>query len=251
MWWKPLHVFSKWSAARVADGVRIYAIGDVHGCNVLLEQLLVLIEAHITALPSRRAVLVFLGDYFDRGPASREVIDRLILLRQHREAIFLKGNHESYLVEFLENPTILPEWFQYGGLDTLRSYGITPKSHRDPKEQESLATALRLAMSKRGHLEFLDHLKISFCSEDFLFVHAGIRPGVALDQQSEEDLLWIRDDFLRYEGDLGKIVVHGHTPVLQPEVCSNRINIDTGAYATGKLTCLIMERDQMKFISSA
>jgi len=251
MSWKLPHVFSKWSAARIANGMRIYAIGDVHGCSVLLEQLLVLIDAHITEFPSRRPVLVFLGDYFDRGPASREVIDQLILLRERREVIFLKGNHESFLAEFLENPAILPKWFQYGGLDTLRSYGITPRSHWDPKEQESLATALRLAMSKCGHLEFLDHLKNSFLCEDFLFVHAGIRPGVALDRQSEEDLLWIRDDFLRYEGDLGKIVVHGHTPVPQPEVCSNRINIDTGAYATGRLTCLIIERDQMKFISSA
>ena len=145
----------------------------------------------------------------------------------------------------------MPKWFQYGGLDTLRSYGITPSSHFDPKEQEFIAKDLRLALNKRGHLEFLDRLKISFLCEDFFFAHAGVRPGIPLDQQSEEDLLWIRDDFLHYRGFLGKIVVHGHTPVQHPEVCSNRINIDTGAYATGRLTCLIIERDQMKFISSA
>jgi serine/threonine protein phosphatase 1 len=251
MSWNLLHFFSKWSAARIADGVRIYAIGDVHGCSSLLEQLLVLIEDHVAAFPSRRPILVFLGDYVDRGPSSRQVIDQLIALREHREVIFLKGNHESYLIEFLKNPTILPKWFQYGGLETLQSYGITPRSHFDPKEQESLATALNLVLNKHGHLEFLDGLKISFVCEDFFFVHAGVRPGIPLDQQSEEDLLWIRDDFLHYEGDLGKIVVHGHTPVLQAEVCSNRINIDTGAYATGRLTCLIIERDQMKFFSSA
>src|SRR5215475_10459305 len=250
MSWKLPHVFSKWSAARIANGMRIYAIGDVHGCSVLLEQLLVLIDAHITEFPSRRPVLVFLGDYFDRGPASREVIDQLISLRERREVIFLKGNHESYLVEFLGNPAILPKWFQYGGLDTLRSYGINPRSHFDPKEQGFLAAALHLALDKRGHLEFFDHLKISFLCEDFFFVHAGVRPGIPLDQQSEEDLLWIRDEFLYYKGELDKIVVHGHTPVVQAEVRSNRINIDTGAYATGRLTCLIIERDQMKFISS-
>jgi len=246
-----LHVFSKWSAARIADGIRIYAIGDVHGCSSHLERLLALVEEHITAFPSRRPILVFLGDYIDRGPASRQVIDQLIVLREHREVICLKGNHESYLVEFLKNPAILPKWFQYGGLDTLHSYEITPRSHFDPKEQEYLATALSLALHKRGHLEFLDQLKISFLCEDFFFVHAGVRPGIPLDQQSEEDLLWIRDDFLHHGGFLGKIVVHGHTPVSHPEVCSNRINIDTGAYATGRLTCLIIERDRMKFISSA
>jgi serine/threonine protein phosphatase 1 len=250
MSWNPLHFFSKWSSAKIPDGVRIYAIGDVHGCSALLEQLLALIEAHITAFPSRRPILVFLGDYIDRGPASRQVIDRLLVLRKHREVIFLKGNHESYLVEFLKTPSILPRWFQYGGLDTLRSYDIALRSHFDPKEQELLAAAFSLALNRHGHLEFFDHLKISFVCEDFFFVHAGVRPSISIDQQSEEDLLWIRDDFLHFEGDLGKIVVHGHTPVLRPEVCSNRINIDTGAYATRRLTCLIIERDQMKFISS-
>jgi serine/threonine protein phosphatase 1 len=250
MWSKPPHIFSKWSAARIADGVRIYAIGDVHGCSALLERLLALIQSHVAAFPSHRPILVFLGDYIDRGPASCQVIDRLIFLRSHQEVIFLKGNHESYLIEFLNNPTILPRWFQFGGLETLQSYGLTPGSHFDPKEQESVASALSLALNRHGHREFFDHLKISFVCEDFYFVHAGVRPGIPLDQQSEEDLLWIRDEFLHHKGELSKIVVHGHTPVPQAEVCPNRINIDTGAYATGRLTCLIIERDQMKFISS-
>jgi len=250
MWWKPLHIFGKWSAARIADGVRIYAIGDVHGCSSLLEQILTAIESHIAAFPSHRPLLVFLGDYIDRGPASRQVIDQLILLRRRREVIFLKGNHERYLVEFLKEPATMPKWFQYGGLDTLLSYGITPRGRFDQKEQESLATAFSLALNQHGHLDFFDHLNLSLVCEDFLFVHAGVRPGISLDQQSEKDLLGIRDDFLHYQGDLGKIVVHGHTPVPHPEVCANRINIDTGAYQTGRLTCLVLERDEMKFISS-
>src|SRR6266853_2082907 len=212
MSWNPLRVFSKWSAARIADGIRIYAIGDVHGCSSLLEQLLALIEAHITAFPSCRPILVFLGDYIDRGPASRQVIDQLIFLREHKEVIFLKGNHEGYLLEFLKQPAILPKWLQYGGLDTLRSYGITPRSHLDPKEQEFLANSLSLALSQCGHFEFFYELKISFVCEDFFFVHAGVRPRIPLAQQNEEDLLSIRNDFLDYEGDLGKIVVHVHTP---------------------------------------
>jgi serine/threonine protein phosphatase 1 len=250
MSWKLPKIFSKWSAARIADGIRIYAIGDVHGCSSLLEQLIALIDAHAAAFPCRRPILVFLGDYIDRGPASRQVIDQLISLREYREVIFLKGNHESYLIEFLKTPSILPKWFQYGGLDTLRSYGITPGGHFDQKEEKLLASTLSFELNKHGHLKFLDQLKISFVCEDFFFVHAGVRPSIPLDQQHEEDLLWIRDAFLHYEGDLGKIVVHGHTPVLDPDVRSNRINIDTGAYATGRLTCLILERDQMKFISN-
>jgi serine/threonine protein phosphatase 1 len=248
MWWKQLHIFGKWSSAQVTDGIRIYAIGDVHGCSSALEQLLISIEAHLAAFPSSRPILVFLGDYIDRGPTSRQVIDQLILLREHREVIFLKGNHESYLLEFLKQPAILPYWSEYGGLDTLRSYGITPRNHFNLKEQQALATSLSLALTECGHLEFLERLKISFVCEDFFFVHAGVRPNIPLAEQSEEDLLSIRSDFLLYEGDLEKIVVHGHTPVAHPEVWSNRINIDTGAYATGQLTCLVVERDKMSFM---
>ena len=249
MRWKLRHVFSKRSAARIADGVRIYAIGDVHGCNSILQHLLASIDEHLTRFPSRRPILVFLGDYVDRGSGSRQTIDQLISLRQHKEVVLLKGNHESYLLAFLKQPAILAKWIQFGGLDTLRSYGLTPGNPFDPKEQESLAAALHLALDKIGHLQFLDQLQTSFVCEDFFFVHAGVRPGVPLDQQSEDDLLWIREDFLHYGGDFGKIVVHGHTPAPEPEVCSNRINIDTGAYATGRLTCLVIERDKMKFIS--
>jgi serine/threonine protein phosphatase 1 len=251
MAWNPLHIFDKWSAARIADGIRIYAIGDVHGCCSLLDRLLDSIEAHIAAFPAQRPILVFLGDYIDRGPASRQVVDQLIHLGRRREVIFLKGNHESYLVNFLKKPTMMSKWFQYGGLDTVRSYGIIPRSHFDQEEQQSIAASLSVELRGLGHLEFFNRLEMSFVCDDFFFVHAGVRPSIPLDQQSEEDLLSIRDEFLRYQGNLGKIVVHGHTPVSQPEVHVNRINIDTGAYATGRLTCLILERDQMKMISSA
>jgi serine/threonine protein phosphatase 1 len=251
MRWKLRHVFAKQSAAKVTDGVRIYAIGDVHGCNSILQHLLVSIDAHLRTFPSQRPILVFLGDYVDRGPGSREAIDRLISLRKHREAIFLKGNHESYLLEFLKRPAILTKWIQFGALETLRSYGLSPGNHLNSEEQESLAAALHIAMDKTGHLEFIDCLQTSFVCDDFFFAHAGVRPGIPLDRQREDDLLWIREEFLQYKGDLGKIIVHGHTPVTQPEVRSNRINIDTGAYATGRMTCLVIEQDKMKFISSA
>lgn len=244
-------IFSKWSAARVADGTRIYTIGDVHGCISLLEQLLAKTEKHLETFPAHRPILIFLGDYIDRGPASSQVIDHLITLKDQREVILLKGNHESYMLSFLKNPSLLPKWIQFGGLDTLRSYGLSLRNHMDSEEQESVAAALDLTLNERGHHYFLDNLDMSFVCDDFFFVHAGVRPSIPLDQQSEEDLFWIRDDFLRHKGDFGKIVVHGHTPTLDPEVCANRINIDTGAYATGRLTCLVIERDRMKFISTS
>lgn len=244
-------MFGKRSTATIGDGVRLYAIGDVHGCSSVLQRLVALIDAHQASYPSPRPILVFLGDYVDRGPGARDAIHQLVALRKFRETVFLKGNHESYLLEFLNQPTILPKWIQFGGLDTLKSYGLNPGNHLDPHEQKRLAAGLRAALEEAGHLEFLEGLRSSFAYGDFFFVHAGVRPGIPLDRQNEEDLLWIRDEFLQYQGSFGKIVVHGHTPVSQPEVCSNRINIDTGAYATGRLTCLMIERDKMKFIFAA
>lgn len=231
----------------VPDGLRIYAIGDVHGCADLLERVLLRIDAHQAANPANRAVEIFLGDYIDRGPASREVLDRLIARGEARETIFLKGNHEIFVEDFLNDPTTLNEWRQYGGLQTLLSYGLAPSVSMDLVEQTTLAAAFAEALPER-HLRFLSSLRPSFTCGDYFFVHAGVRPGVRLAKQREEDLLWIRDDFLLCEADFGKIVVHGHTPVPEPDIRPHRINIDTGAYATGLLTCLMLEGDKRDFI---
>jgi len=244
-------MFARRSAARISEGSRLYVIGDVHGCSLVLQRLVTLIDAHLTSYPTQRPILVFLGDYVDRGPGARDAIDQLIALRESRETVFLKGNHESCLLEFLNQPATLAKWIQYGGLDTLKSYGLNPTNYFETSEQERLAVELCAVLDEIGHLEFLRRLRNSFVCGDFFFVHAGVRPGVPLDRQSEEDLLWIRDEFLQYPGNFGKIVVHGHTPVSRPEVCSNRINVDTGAYATGRLTCLMLEQDKMKFISAS
>ena len=192
-------------------------------------------------------IQVFLGDYIDRGPASREVLDRLVARNGSCQSIFLKGNHESYLTEFLSNPPILEDWQRYGGLETLMSYGITPSINANAATQVQLAVAFDQALPD-SHRRFIGDLKPSFTCGDFFFVHAGVRPGVPLTKQREEDLLWIREDFLLYEEDFSKIIVHGHTPVPQPDVRPNRINIDTGAFATGQLTCLILEDDEVDFI---
>jgi serine/threonine protein phosphatase 1 len=157
------------------------------------------------------------------------------------------GNHEAYLQEFLKNPDILSEWRHYGGLDTLLSYGLVPTNVIDVRRQRELASRFGRVLPS-SHREFLNNLKPYFICGDFFFVHAGVRPGICITQQSKDDLLWIRRDFLSCEDDFGKMVVHGHSPVLEPEVRPNRINIDTGAYATGRLTCLVIETDKIRFI---
>jgi serine/threonine protein phosphatase 1 len=228
------------ATARLPDGLRVYAIGDIHGRADLLEALLLQIDVDCALYPSIRPIVVFLGDYIDRGPGSREVLDILSGCGRTRETVFLRGNHETFVDRFLSEPAILDEWRLCGGLETLMSYGLKPSINPDAAEQARLAVELAKAMPPR-HVEFLDTLELSFSCGDFLFVHAGIRPGVAIRKQREEDLLWIRDEFLFCEQPFEKFIVHGHTPVPAPDIRSNRVNIDTGAFATGRLTCIAIE----------
>jgi len=231
----------------VPAGRRIYAIGDIHGRADLLSELLTRIDDDLRARPIADAIQVFLGDYIDRGPNSRRVIDLLIARQRQRDVLFLKGNHEECALQFFSDPTVLPAWQSIGGVHTLLSYGVTPTRGDDPESHQKVSTALREAMPD-SHRRFMGGLALSFACGDFFFVHAGVRPGIPLQRQSQRDLLWIRDDFLLHEGDFGMVVVHGHTPIYKPEIRSNRINIDTGAYATNQLTCLILERDNIAFL---
>lgn len=233
--------------ARAPDGIRIYAIGDIHGRADLLDRLLRQIDADLTKNSPRHAIEVFLGDYVDRGPASREVLDLLIDRESTHEVVFLKGNHETLLARFPTDPSILDDWQRLGGLETLMSYGITPTINADTLVQTRFAVTFDQAFPE-SHRRFLGDLKTSFTCGDYFFVHAGVRPGVPLTKQREEDLLWIRQEFLLCEDDFSKIIVHGHTPVLQPDIRPNRINIDTGAYATGRLTCLVLEADAIRIL---
>jgi serine/threonine protein phosphatase 1 len=225
---------------RGPGGIRIYAIGDVHGRADLLEPLLLQIEVDIVLHPVSRPIAVFLGDYIDRGPDSKKVIDLLLMPGRTPEMVFLKGNHEAFLLNFLNDPALLEIWRQYGGLETLISYGLKPPLNPSLNEQTRLAHDLANAIPA-SHRQFLRALKLSYVCGDFLFVHAGLRPLIPIQHQTEGDLLWIRDDFLLWDKEFEKIVVHGHTPVLEPDIRFNRINIDTGAFATGRLTCMTIE----------
>jgi serine/threonine protein phosphatase 1 len=212
-----------------------------------LSELFVRIDDDLKARPVSSSIQVFLGDYIDRGPKSRQVIDLLIERRRQCDLLFLKGNHEDWALRFLSDPTALPAWLNIGGVNTLLSYGVVPTRGDDPESQHKICAALRQAMPD-SHRRFIGGLVLSFTCGDFFFVHAGVRPGIPLQRQSQRDLLWIRDDFLLHEENFGMVVVHGHTPTYKPDIRSNRINIDTGAYATGQLTCLILEGSSVSFL---
>ena len=247
MAWTALASLQQRARPRVPAGQRLYVVGDVHGRADLLAALLARIDIDLKRTPIAQPTQIFLGDYIDRGPYSRQVIDLLIARSRHHKTLFLKGNHEAFASQVLSDPSLLSEWRQMGGANTLLSYGVTSSGRTDPKADREIALAFRQAVPE-SHRKFIEGLALSFTCGDFFFTHAGVRPGIPLEQQHQQDLLWIRDDFLLHEEDFGKVVVHGHTPATQPEIRPNRINIDTGAYATGRLTCLVLEGDRMSFL---
>jgi serine/threonine protein phosphatase 1 len=243
-----LRTTRKAGAPRIPEGLRIYAVADIHGSDAALRDVLARIDADQAAqLRPVRSVQIFLGDYVDRGPASREVLDLLIARAHSHEVLMLKGNHETLFLDFPGNPAILANWRQFGGLETLISYGLKPSLNPTPSEQRELAREFQHAVPAE-HRTLLSQLPSSFSCGDYFFVHAGIRPGIPLKDQKDEDLLWIRHDFLLHEGELEKFVIHGHTPVEEPEIHPNRINLDTRAYATGRLSCLVLEGEDIAFI---
>jgi serine/threonine protein phosphatase 1 len=245
--WRPFSREREINYAKVPPGRRIYAIGDVHGRADLLERTISDIDQHRHAYPVANSVEIMLGDYIDRGPRSDEVIELLASRRVHGQTICLLGNHETYLLDFLKDPTSLAEWQRYGGLETLMSYGLAPSLNPTADQQKQLAAALAERLPGH-HYDFLTTLPLSFNCGDYFFVHAGVRPGIALSDQRAEDLLLIREEFLLHTGEFGKVVVHGHTPVSEPEIHNNRINLDTGAFATGRLTCAVLENDDVMFL---
>lgn len=220
---------------------RLYAIGDIHGCVELLKRLLAKIVEDAAAHPAAAKELIFLGDYIDRGLGSREVIDCLMQdIPAGFTPVYLRGNHEDILLRIMDGDLgMMPGWLQYGGLATLASYGIGNARAKAESSPELIHAELQEKLPP-AHLEFLQKTELFATRGDYYFVHAGVRPGLPLEQQTKQDLLWIRDAFLSSKNDFGKIVVHGHTISMEPEILSNRMGIDTGAYATGRLTCLIL-----------
>ncbi len=232
---------------RSTAGELVYALGDVHGCYGLMKSLLAeLARDWAQRAAGRRPVLVFCGDYVDRGPQSAEVVQALVHLKRRADIDLhlLKGNHEQALLGFLEDPVRGGPWLRFGGLATLASYGVAAPDG----SEDSLFRARDELLDRMpaSHLVLLRDLELMVTIGDFAFVHAGVRPGTPLNAQSENDLLWLREGFLDVEEPFEKVIVHGHTWLDErPQLLPNRLGLDTGAYATGVLSAVRLDGDDL------
>jgi serine/threonine protein phosphatase 1 len=241
--------------ARAPEGLRLYAVGDIHGRLDLLDEMLEIIGQDGATREPVQTALIFLGDYIDRGADSKGVVNRLTSgLPEDADAVFLKGNHEDLLLSFLDEPVSGLNWLHNGGETALMSYGLNAGTIHDAVWLGQIglleAAAQFRTLLPEDHLRFYQSLKLSHRAGDYFFAHAGVRPGVALDQQTEEDLIWIRYEFLNHPYDFGAVGVHGHTPARLPQDLHNRIGIDTLAFHTGKLTAVGLEGARRWFLST-
>lgn len=239
------------ATARIPDGRRVYAVGDIHGRHDLLVRLQAMIRDDAAAAAPAECVVVYLGDYIDRGAASFEVIDTLIHDRLPDFAhVFLKGNHEDMMLKYLAGGPA-STWLFNGGIAVLASYGVLGGGGFSiGLDLDELRRNLIAALPP-AHRQFLDALQLRHVEGDYLFVHAGIEPQRPWAEQGEEVLLWIRGPFLRCTDWLGKRVVHGHSITAEPEIRPNRIGIDTGAFNSGRLTCAVLEGDRVRFLQTS
>jgi len=231
--------------------MRIYAIGDVHGYLQLLERLYEKIRIDLRDKPVEQYSVVFLGDYIDRGPDSARCVQFLVdLMAEDERVICLKGNHEDKLEKFLTDPLVLANsFFTYGGVECAMSYGVEA-AYENTDEQTIRVCDDLLKKIPIEHKQFYSKLITSVTLGDYFFSHAGVRPGVPLSEQSDDDLMWIRYEFLASDALYDKVIVHGHTPANPMEILVNRINVDTCAYDTGILSCLILEGKSYRVIEA-
>lgn len=235
---------------RLPAGYRLYAIGDIHGRDDLLAALLGRIEEDDARRGPAKRILVFLGDLIDRGPSSRQVVERLRTYRPSgTRIVFLAGNHEEVLLRILGGEgDLVSDWLRFGGAECLRSYGVDPDALRK-MDAASAVAAISTAIPK-AHVEFVRSFDDTFRAGDYLFVHAGVRPGIPLIEQAPSDLRWIREPFLSDSSEHGFTVVHGHTIRKEVEERLNRIGIDTGAYRYGVLTALALEGSERWYVQA-
>ncbi len=240
---------TKRPAPSVPEGRRVYAIGDVHGRLDLFDRLLGMIEADHRARPPAAVDLVLLGDLVDRGPDSRGVVERAMNPPEWARQTTLMGNHEEIMLHVLDGDRAqLPLWLKVGGREALESWGVDPQMIADGTISEILEAA-HDAIPVRV-VRWLMGLRQSMTIGDYFFVHAGVRPGVPLDRQDKGDSFWIREEFLESSRHHGAIVVHGHSIATEVDWLPNRIGIDTGAYATGRLTALCLEGEEQRFLQT-
>jgi serine/threonine protein phosphatase 1 len=237
------------NSAVAAEAEVIYAIGDIHGRVDLLDQMEAAIAADIDAVQHSPALICYLGDYIDRGPNSAQVIDRLCGPFDGNVArVFLRGNHEDRMIDFLEDPVANgPGWIKFGGREALESYGLEVPEAIGQGDWTNLRDLL-LSVLPDAHRDFLNGLKLGLIWHNYLLVHAGIDPTKPLTMQSAHDLMWMREPFLSCDVDWGLTVIHGHVIVDEPIFRRNRIGIDTGAYQSGLLTCLAITEHNTRLI---
>lgn len=236
--------------ANTPPETRIYAVGDIHGRYDLLLALQEKILADAAEREDRHRIAIYLGDYIDRGPDSRKVVEHLHTNPlPNFTSIHLMGNHEQSMLGFIRAPEHHANWLQFGGLATLTSYGVGSSLLGSETELIQIARELEMQIPEPERV-FLERLETYRVFGDYLFVHAGIRPGRSLESQKVEDLFWIREDFLSHTKPYSHVVVHGHHVTEEPAVRDNRIGIDTGAFATGCLTCLVLDGEERRFIDT-
>jgi len=235
-------------APRIPPGQRVYAIGDIHGRLDLFEAMIAAVEDDDAAAVKARTTIVLLGDLLDRGPDSAGVMARALRWKEQRKVRVLAGNHEEMFLLSFNKKDVLRHFLRFGGKETLESYGIkaNPKNKRD---LEALQEQLHEIVPEE-HLEFIREMEDRIAIGDYAFVHAGIMPRIGLDRQRGEDLRWIREPFLSSEERHSHVIVHGHTIYEKPELRKNRIGIDTGAFASGRLTALVLEGTGRRFIQT-
>lgn len=226
----------------------LIAIGDIHGCYDLLQKLVEEIDDTILTKTDKAVTFIFIGDYGDRGLNTPDVFDYLIALSKQAKCIFIRGNHDQTLLDFIKDPAVGEQWFTYGGRETLGAYGVgltklTGGQHDWQDIHRTFTDNFPLS-----HLNFLKETTYQYEAGDYMFVHAGVNPKRSLKKQRPHELMWIREPFLNHNKKFKKFIIHGHTPNEGPDIQQYRLGIDTGAYATGVLTAVALENAQRRFI---
>jgi serine/threonine protein phosphatase 1 len=236
-------------APAIPSGERVYAVGDIHGRDDLFEELIAVIERDDAARPRAHTTIVLLGDLIDRGPASAAVVERARQWAARRPLELIQGNHEEMLLVSRTDTEALRGFLRFGGLETILSYGVDPQTAATA-EIEELQRVMNAAIPQ-DDFDFLDSFKKMVRIGDYLFVHAGVRPDTPLAHQSGQDCRWIREPFLSHRGDFGAFVIHGHTITPEPDVCANRVGIDTGAFLHGTLTAIGLQGEDRWFLTAS
>jgi serine/threonine protein phosphatase 1 len=234
--------------AEVPAGQRVYAVGDIHGRLDLFEALIGAIEVDDAASGDARTTVILLGDLVDRGPDSAGVVARAREWQRQRPVRILMGNHEEMFLSSFEKTETLKHFLRFGGKETVLSYGLDPNAYLEASVEE--VQAMIHAAVPWAHREFIEGFEDTIAIGDYLFVHAGIAPGVPLEEQSKDDLRWIREPFLSHSEPHEAVIVHGHTIRQEPQDRGNRIGIDTGAYTFGRLTALVLEGSERRYLEA-